>query len=87
MAKGVYSTSKGAVYTLKVVIPEQQTREIIVQAPGQSKDLAKRTPTQVVEAVNKALEGDSVVVAKRIQSSDTVLMFIGNTEGFTKETI
>ena len=40
----------------------------------------------MVEAVNKALEGDSIVAARRIQSGDTVLTFIGNVEGFTKET-
>ena len=87
VAKGVYSTSEGAVYTPKVVIPERRTREIVVQALGQSKDLAKRTPAQVVEAVNKALGGDSAVAARRMQSGDIVLMFIGNAEGFTKETV
>ena len=69
-----------------MVIPERRTREIVVQAPGQSEDLAKRTPAQVVEAVNKALGGDSAVAARRMQSGDTVLTFIGNAEGFTKET-
>jgi hypothetical protein len=86
VAKGVRGTSEGAVYAPKVVIPERRTREIVVQAPGQSEDLAKRTPAQVVEAVNKALGGDSAVAARRMQSGDTVLTFIGNAEGFTKET-
>ena len=66
VAKGVCGTSEGAVYALKVVIPERRTREIIVQALGQSKDLAKRTPAQVVKAVNKALGGDSAVAVRRI---------------------
>ena len=74
-AKGVRGTSEGAAYTPKMVIPERRTREIMIQAREQSADLAKRTPAQVVEAANKAIGGNSIVVAKRLQSSNTVLIF------------
>ena len=40
----------------------------------------------MVEAANKAIGGNSVVAARRLQSGDTVLTFQGNAEGFTKET-
>jgi len=65
-AKDVRSTGEGAAYAPKVVVPERRTREIVIRAPGQSEDLAKRTPAQVVEAVNKAMGGDSAVAARRM---------------------
>ena len=85
-AKGIQGTSKGAAYIPKIVIPERRTREIMIQAREQSADLAKRTPAQVVEAANKAIGGNSIVAARRLQSGNTVLTFQGNAEGFTKET-
>jgi hypothetical protein len=85
-AKGLRGTSEGAAYAPKMVIPERRTREIVIQAREQSADLAKRTPAQVVEAVNRAMGGNSAVAARRLPSGDTVLTFQGNAEGFTKET-
>jgi hypothetical protein len=74
------------VYVPKVVIPEHRTREVVIRAPGQNDNLAKRTPVQVVEAINKAIGTDSIIVARRMLSGDTILTFNDSTEGYTKQT-
>jgi hypothetical protein len=85
-AGGTQSGSERAAHAPKVVIPERRTREVVIRAPGQNDDLAKRTPVQVVEAVNKAIGTDSVVAARRMPSGDTILTFNDSAEGYTKQT-
>jgi hypothetical protein len=83
---GIQSSSKYTVYTLKVVILEHRTQEVIIRAPGQNNNLAKRIPIQVVEAINKAIGTDSIVVARRMLSGNTILIFNDSTKGYTKQT-
>jgi hypothetical protein len=71
---------------LKVVILEYRIQEIVIRALGQNNNLAKRIPVQVVEAINKAIGTDSIVIVRRILSSDTILIFNNSTEGYTKQT-
>jgi hypothetical protein len=85
-AGGIQSGSEYTAYTLKVVILEHRTQEVIIRAPGQNDDLAKRTPVQVVEAINKAIGTDSIVTVRRMLSGDTILIFNDSTEGYTKQT-
>jgi hypothetical protein len=69
-----------------MIILERSSCKVTIKAPGQSEDLAKRTPVQVVEAANKAIGSESIIAARRMPSGDTVLTFsrsadlyIGNT--------
>jgi hypothetical protein len=78
--------SEVATYATKVVVPERRNREVVIRAPGQGEDLAKRSAVQVVEAVNKAMGSEGAVAARRMHSGDTVLTFTTNAENYTKDT-
>ena len=78
--------SSGVAEAPRIVVPERRTREVIVKAPGQGEDLARRSSVEVVEAANKAIGGSSVVAARRLPSGDTILTFEGKAEEHTKDT-
>jgi hypothetical protein len=60
---------------IKRVIPERNTRELRIKIPAQPEDLAKRTPREVVEAVNKARGIAGAIAARRLRSGDVVVTF------------
>ena len=71
----------------RVVVPEYRIREAIIQAPGRSKDFAKRSSVQVIEVVNKAIGSSEVIAACYLPSNDTILIFEGKVAEFIKDTI
>jgi hypothetical protein len=72
--------------TPRIVVPERRTREVIIKAPGQSEDLARRSSVEVVEATNRAMGGSDVVAARRLPSGDTILTFEGKATEHTENT-
>ena len=76
-----------ATYILKIIILEQQNREIVIKAIDQALKLVARTLVKVVKVVNKAIRDGSgrAVAARRIPSKDTVLIFNNNTDIIIKD--
>ena len=58
-------------------LPSRHDREIIIQARRSPEDLQRRTPQQIVQAVNLATHTNESVAARRLPSGDVTLTFRG----------
>lgn len=56
-----------------VAIPAKKEREILIKAASQKEDYTKRTPIEVVEAVNKNIGEGKAVATRRMRSGDVVV--------------
>jgi hypothetical protein len=59
---------------------------VIIRAPDQSEDLTQRSSIKVIEAANRAIRGSNIVMVYWLPSSNTILIFKGKAEEYTKET-
>ena len=57
------------------VIPQRVNREILVRGAGLPADLAKRTPVEIIQAVNQASAKKGAIAARKLQSGDIVVTF------------
>ena len=57
------------------VIPERRTRELRIRAENQAEDLARRSATEVIAAVNTAIGTGEAVATRRLPSGDIILTF------------
>jgi hypothetical protein len=85
VATGGGRRGSGGVEAPKIAVPERQTREVVIKAPGQAEDLARRFSVEVVQATNTAIGGSAVVAARRLPSGDTILTFTGKAEEYIKD--
>jgi len=60
------------------VIPARQIHELVIKVGEQSRDLAGRTPQEVIQAVNTAAAKTGAVATRRLRSGDTVITFEGD---------
>lgn len=59
----------------KKVVPARLSREVLVKAREAPADLAKRTPQEIVQAVNAVSAKKGAVAARRLPSGDIVVTF------------
>src|SRR5215831_1974934 len=55
--------------------PARQAREVLVRGGNLAPSLAKRTPQEIVQAVNTASENKGAVAARKLPSGDVVVTF------------
>ncbi|EAQ91377.1 hypothetical protein CHGG_03312 [Chaetomium globosum CBS 148.51] len=76
--------------TLTKIVPTRINKEILVKGRGMPADLAKRTPQETIQAVNRVSIKKGAVAARRLPSGDTIAMkikiLLWNTEGI-KQTL
>ena len=60
----------------KALPPSRLAREVLVRGAGQLPSLAKRTPQEIVQAVNTASKNNgAAVAARKLPSGDVVVTF------------
>lgn len=59
----------------KKVVPARLSREVLVKARETTPDLAKRTPQEIVQAVNAVSARKGAVAARKLPSGDVVVTF------------
>jgi len=70
-----HQSSAASRWQPKAVVPARRQREVIIRAPGAAEALTKRSPQQVVSAVNTARNCADAVAARRLPSGDVILTF------------
>ena len=89
-AAAVTTATKAGNYpwTPRVIVPERRTREVIIHTQQQEEALAKRTPVQVTEAVNRAIGrgADRAIAARRLPSGDIIVTFTDDATKYTEDT-
>lgn len=58
-------------------VPARINKEVLVRGRGMPADLAKRTPQEIVQAVNQVSMKKGAVAARKLPSGDTVVTFQG----------
>ena len=58
--------------------PSRLGREVLVRGAGLSASLAKRTPQEIVQAVNIASSTKGAIAARKLPSGDVVVTFCNN---------
>jgi hypothetical protein len=56
-------------------IPHRINREILVRGASIPADLVKRTPVEIIQAVNQASAKKGAIAAQKLPSGDTVVTF------------
>lgn len=59
----------------KKVIPQRITREILVRGNSLPASLAKRSPQEIVQAINQASTRKGAIAARKLPSGDTIVTF------------
>jgi translation initiation factor 2B subunit (eIF-2B alpha/beta/delta family) len=57
------------------VVPARLNREVLIRARNLPADLAKRTPQEIVQAVNQASTRKGAIAARKLPSGDTIVTF------------
>jgi len=60
---------------VKAAPPSRLAREVLVRGAGLSASLAKRTPQEIVQAVNTASVTKGAIAARKLPSSNIVVTF------------
>ena len=61
---------------IKALPPSRLARKVLVRGAGQSPSLVKRTPQEIVQAVNTASKNKgAAVAARKLPSGDVVITF------------
>ena len=59
------------------IVPSRLSKEILVKGKGMPADLARRTPQEIIQAINHASMKKGAVAARKLPSGDTVVTFQG----------
>lgn len=59
----------------KKVIPTRLGREILIRGDGIPASLSKRTPQEIIQAVNQATSQEGAIAARKLPSGDTIVTF------------
>ena len=62
-------------FPVKAPPPSRLARKVLVRGTGQSPSLVKRTPQEIVQAVNTASVTKGAVTARKLPSRDVVVTF------------
>ena len=57
------------------IIPQRINREILVRGAEMPADLAKRTPAEIIQAINQASTKKGAIAARKLPSGDTIVTF------------
>lgn len=57
------------------VVPQRADRELLVRGNSLPADLAKRTPAEIVQAINSISAKKGAIAARKLPSGDTVVTF------------
>jgi hypothetical protein len=60
-------------------IPQRADRELLIRGVDLPADLAKRTPAEIVQAINQASTKQGAIAARKLPSGDTVVTFNDST--------
>ena len=66
-------SSGSAAWEPRMVIPARKEREVTIKAASQREEFTRRSPKEVVEAVNKSAGNENAVAARRLRSGDVVV--------------
>jgi hypothetical protein len=58
-------------------VPARINKEILIKGRGMPADMAKRTPQEMVQAINRASMKKGAIAARRLPSGDTIVTFQG----------
>ena len=61
-------------------VPARLEREIVIRTGAQPPDLARRSPQEVIQAIQTTTGREGAAAARRLRSGDTAITFIGNTK-------
>jgi hypothetical protein len=68
------ASSDGA-WQPKMVIPARRSRELVVRKGGADANLRNRTPQNIIQAVNTAIDGNNVIAIKTMQNNNVIIIF------------
>jgi hypothetical protein len=60
-------------------VPARINKEILIRGRGMPADMAKRTPQEIVQAINQASMKKGAIAARTLPSGDTIVTFQGTT--------
>jgi hypothetical protein len=73
------ASSDGA-WQPKMVIPARRSKELVVRENGAEVNLRNRTPQDIIQAVNTAIDGNDAIAVRIMQNGDVIIIFRNNAE-------